>query len=588
MKKFFYMAVAALAALSSCSSDNDIIKEETVKQPLKFTATMEGSATRATLNAKKAQWEVDDQICINGKAYKATTAGASTTLEATGDEAELVDGKYKAYFPASMYDGSTVTLPASYSYTEGDGNFDMPMYAESSTTVLPFKNLCGVLAITVPQSEMTSVKSIEVSSDKQMNGAINSISDDVVLTFASSSPTDAEKKVTLTVSPAVSIPTDGSKTFYVPVPANTHNPLLITISGETETKAMITMKDGGVAVARSNIYPINFNENTNAWAKALQLGKTTATEIKIEADVTTLPTAEDETHKMLNNSGIVWEVLDGTTLRIQTSSPKIIGHGPFGEVGLFQGYSKVESITGLDKVDFSEVTDMSSMFNGCNALESDDFDLSSFNTSKVTRMSNMFRDCKKLKRINLSSFNTSNVTQMNNMFRMCNDLTSSGLNLSNFNTSKVTTMLGMFIGCNTLESLDLSNFDTQEVTDMSYMFYGCSGLKSSGFILSSFNTSKVTTMEAMFYNCQKLNYLNLSHFNTSNVTNTYTMFRNCYFLQTLTLSDNFVMTNVTNKAGMFADCGYSYGCKVYNASSDTKSAFTEDGTNWSSKMSFGN
>ena len=38
MKKYFYMAVAAIAALSSCSSDNDPIMGETGKQALVFTA----------------------------------------------------------------------------------------------------------------------------------------------------------------------------------------------------------------------------------------------------------------------------------------------------------------------------------------------------------------------------------------------------------------------------------------------------------------------------------------------------------------------------------------------------------------------
>lgn len=568
MKKYIYMALAAIAALSSCSSDDAIMNEGGQNETgvTAFTATIESDiSSRATYNAttKKAEWEAGtDQISVDGAVYTAKTTGATSTFKGSG-ATKGDDNKYHAYFPSNLCSGSTASLPSSLSLEVG--KFNMPMYAESETEVFNFKNLCGVLAITVPQSELSSVKSIVVSSDKQMNGEISSISEGKVLTFALASPTDAEKKVTLTAASNISV--EGN-VFYVPVPANTHNPLLITISDGTETKAMITKKAGGVEVARSTIYPIKFKENTNVWEKALQLGKSTATSIVIETGVTTLPTAEDETHKMLNDTGILWEVLDGPTLRIQTSAPKIIGHGPFEEVGLFQGYSNVTSITGLDKVDFSEVTDMSSMFYGCNALTSAGLNLSSFNTSKVTRMSNMFRGCKTLTGINLSSFNTSNVTQMNNMFRDCNALTSDGLDLSNFNTSKVTTMLGMFIGCNTLTSLNLSAFDTHEVTDMSYMFYGCSGLTSSGFILSSFNTSKVTTMEAMFYNCQKLTDLNLSHFITSNVTSTYTMFRNCYKLTSLTLSNKFVMTNVTNKAGMFADCGknadsWNGRCTIY-------------------------
>lgn len=653
MKKYFYMAVAIIAALSSCSSD-DIIQNEGGQNDngaTTFTATIEGENTRATLAGMTPNWEAGDEISIDGHDYTASAAGATTTLTGTG----AVETTHHAYFPASLYNGGNPTLPASYQYAEG--KFNMPMYAESTTTSLSFKNLCGVLAITVPQSEMSSVQSIVVSSDQQMNGAISSITAAGVLTFASASPTDAEKKVTLTASPAVSIPTDGSKTFYVPVPAGTHNPLLITISDGTDTKAMITTKSGGVAVERSNIYPISFKENTNAWMNALSLGKSTATSIVIET-VPTLPTAEDGTHKKLNDSGHVWEVLDGTTLRIQTSSPKIIGHDSFGGVGLFQGYSNVTSITGLENVDFSEVTDMSKMFKDCNVLSS--LDLSSFNTSKVTDMSSMFNGCKALAltSLDLSSFNTSEVTNMSSMFNACNAL--NGIVLTSFNTSKVTDMSSMFNECNTLGSLDLSNFDTSEVTDMnrmfrlcgnlnsitlstnfktskvenmtrmfanctklgsidvsnfdtskvkdmSFMFNACGALSSLNLLnfntsevtdmlqmfnacisltsldLSSFNTSKVTNMRGMFYGCT-LTSLDLSSFNTSEVTTMFQMFYSCKNLESLTLSNNFVMTKVSDKGQMFNLCGTSAPgskCTVYGASSDTKYAFTQSGTNWS-------
>ena len=590
MKKYFYMAVAALAALSSCSSD-DIIQNEGSQNEngvTTFTATIEGENTRATLVGMTPNWEVGDVISIDGHDYRADAAGSSTTLTGTG----AVETTHHAYFPASLYNGGTPTLPASYQYE--DGKFNMPMYAESTTTSLSFKNICGVLAITVPQSEMTSVQSIIVSSDKQMNGEISSITAEGVLTFATATLSDAHKKVTLTATSPIDIPAEG-KTFYVPVPAATHNPLTITISNGTVTKALITKKSGGVEVARNNIYSITFEDNRAPWEKALQLGKTTATSIVIETGVA-IPTAESATQKKLNDKNNLWEVLDGTTLRIQTSAPKIIGHGPFSEYGIFEGYESVTTITGLEKVDFSEVTDMRfmfydckalnsldlssfntsnvttmrSMFNGCYALPS--LDLSNFETSKVTEMVAMFSDCYALTSINLSSFNTSKVTSMENMFNKCNALTS--LNLSNFNTSKVTSMKSMFFGCSSLTTSDLklSNLITSEVTDMSLMFFGCSDLYSLD--LSNFNTSKVTTMEQMFNGCIILSSLNLSSFNTSEVTNMQEMFKKCNILQTLTLSSNFVMTNVANKNRMFDQCGSGLGtgvkCTVSGASEDVK------------------
>ena len=53
---------------------------------------------------------------------------------------------------------------------------------------------------------------------------------------------------------------------------------------------------------------------------------------------------------------------------------------------MFAGCVGLTSVAGTP--DFSNVTDMSSMFSGCISLTS--LDLSSFNTASVTNMGNMF------------------------------------------------------------------------------------------------------------------------------------------------------------------------------------------------------
>ena len=116
--------------------------------------------------------------------------------------------------------------------------------------------------------------------------------------------------------------------------------------------------------------------------------------------------------------------------------------------------------------DISNVTSISSMFNGCTSLQS--LDLSNFNTSNVTNMNAMFTGCSSLRSLDLSNFDTSNVTNMGGMFRSCSSLQS--LDLSNFDTRNVTNMGSMFDSCSSLQSLDLSNFDTSKVTNMNYMF----------------------------------------------------------------------------------------------------------------------
>ena len=188
----------------------------------------------------------------------------------------------------------------------------------------------------------------------------------------------------------------------------------------------------------------------------------------------------------------------------------------------FSGAVSLTSITGLDKLDTTAVTDMGFMFYSCSKLTS--LDLSSFNTEKVTSMADMFDNCSKLTDLDLSSFNTANVESMGYMFDNCSKLTS--LDLSSFNTEKVTTMYGMFAYCSKLTSLDVSSFNTAKVKDMNWMFENCSKLTSLD--LSSFNTANVESMGYMFGNCTKLKTVYASSlFTTNAVSWSDSMFYNC-------------------------------------------------------------
>ena len=174
------------------------------------------------------------------------------------------------------------------------------------------------------------------------------------------------------------------------------------------------------------------------------------------------------------------------------------------------------------------------------------------NTSSVTDMNSMFNYCFNLEEVDLSTFNTANVTDMNNMFAGCSGLTTLNFG-SGFNTEKVTTMERMFIGCGKLTSLDLSGFNTANVTDMSEMFSDCTKLTSLD--VSSFNTAKVTDMERTFRLLQHVEILDLSSFNTAAVTNMNSMFYDCNALKTILVSvDGWSITALTDDENMFASC----------------------------------
>lgn len=123
------------------------------------------------------------------------------------------------------------------------------------------------------------------------------------------------------------------------------------------------------------------------------------------------------------------------------------------------------------------------------------------NTSNVIYMESMFSDCSRLTSLNVNSFNTENVTNMNNMFFGCSSLTS--LDLSNFKTDNVTDMGGMFMECTNLSNLDLSGFNTNQVSNMVAMFYHCSNLTTI-YVGSAWSTASVTGSNDMFFDCPSL------------------------------------------------------------------------------------
>ena len=97
--------------------------------------------------------------------------------------------------------------------------------------------------------------------------------------------------------------------------------------------------------------------------------------------------------------------------------------------------------------------------------------------------------------------NTSEVTNMVFMFWGCTKLSS--LDLSHFNMSKVTDMASMFNSCTGLTSLDLSSFNTSKVNIMNYMFFGCTNLRTI-YVGGGWSTAAVTSSVSMFTNCTSL------------------------------------------------------------------------------------
>lgn len=291
-----------------------------------------------------------------------------------------------------------------------------------------------------------------------------------------------------------------------------------------------TTIDGYVAEYDATNYTLTFKKITSINSEAIDLNRIV----------------------MVNNKQTVINLCSLLGIKIRTIKNVIFEESfntytPTSLKEFFSDCTGLNEITGLKYLNTAEVTDMSHMFWNCRNLSS--LDLTNFNTTKVENMFGMFNGCENLSSLVISNFNTANVTDMSNMFYLCKNLSS--LDIPNFNTANVTDMSYMFDTCQNLTELNLSNFKTEKVKNMRYMFSYCNKLKKLN--LSNFNTANVTNMTCMFINCKELSSLDISNFNTAKVKDMSSMFKNCQVLSSLDLS-NFNTTKVTDMSGMFSGC----------------------------------
>lgn len=186
---------------------------------------------------------------------------------------------------------------------------------------------------------------------------------------------------------------------------------------------------------------------------------------------------------------------------------------------LFANCGKLIDITGLDKLDVSEVTDMQFMFDGCESIKT--LDLRSLQTNSAINTSYMFNGCWTLTNLNLSNFNTAHVINMRGMFKYCSALID--LNLSSFKTSNVTDMGFMFYNCTKLKDLNISSFTINENVGTTNMFGEADNLQ----ILHLGNKTKLADgMGLVLHNWQNVGTGTLSNPNGSRKWSTPDLIKN--------------------------------------------------------------
>ncbi len=223
MKKIISVISVVMLFVASVASCH---KEEPVKSSPVFTATVNTTATRTTIDASKGKvsWELTDEITItDGSGKRATykiksidSTGKATFERKTGDV--LGNGPYTATY------GEQPKTVQSYSNTPGG----LYMTATSSTLSLKFSVGCGLMALKLKKSG-EKVKKIEVTGPNNTTYTLTCQDEDI----------------------------STQKPFYIAVPAGSYKKIVITDANNNFCN--LTSNDG-VLIKNNTITPVTLGD----------------------------------------------------------------------------------------------------------------------------------------------------------------------------------------------------------------------------------------------------------------------------------------------------------------------------------------
>ncbi len=245
--------------------------------------------------------------------------------------------------------------------------------------------------------------------------------------------------------------------------------------------------------------------------------------------------------------------------------------------GMFSKCTALTSVGDLSQWTGSNAMDVSYMFNGDEKLTS--LDLTNFNPRQATDFSAMFSNCKALKNMgNLSKWTGSNATNVTYMFNGCDALES--LDLTNFNPRQATNLSAMFSYCGSLKDLSsINSWHIEAAEDINYMFLYDSKLtkpivlnNSNDPNNSSVQKNKLGSAKQTFAGCSQLTQLDISKLNLTQADRT-DFLNGCNNLWYLTLGKNSVLTNSSLPNAPDSD-----NPKDYPGDPDNKELICDSGT----------
>lgn len=219
-----------ITAITGCKVIEEVSAPDGESVNMTFNAAIGEDNTKTALDRTSVLWSANDAIKIyaNGTGYDFTLASGAGTTSATFNGTAAPAETYYAIYPASAANGITTkarlsfTVPATQNYESGtfaQGANIMVAYG-SNKDLLRFKNLCGVLKLTVKGNETISSVSITSNTEGECLNGTGAVSMKYGTFDPSTSVTDGTGVVTLNCGEGVQLTQDGIP-FYIVLPEET-------------------------------------------------------------------------------------------------------------------------------------------------------------------------------------------------------------------------------------------------------------------------------------------------------------------------------------------------------------------------------
>lgn len=265
MKKIIIALAAVAAALLTVACNKELEDNGNLSSGDNRTviyALTESALTKTALSGNdtdgyKVVWSEGDRIMIRGNEYVLEDGAGTTGGSFAGPEIKEDDNYYAWY---AMTDKVNWTLPATQTYSS-DNIANAPMCAsfmvrDGVAEPVEFKNICGLLRLTLKNDNSEKLRSITISADENMAGAFSITGDAAYIVY------NGVNAVTLDCGEEGVMLTPEGKDFYIALPQKNYNGVKMVFTYTSGASLTKTFKSGKTLdITRAQITPAAITVN---------------------------------------------------------------------------------------------------------------------------------------------------------------------------------------------------------------------------------------------------------------------------------------------------------------------------------------